>query len=414
MKKIKSALAYLCALALSLSLLVVPTSAAGDLFFLSLNDTLAVTSTQTTPVQYSGWVYVPVGAFSSRVTGVNFGIYYGFTNDDKNLVFYNLSGKTLTFDLEKGTATAVGGETPVPGKALRKNGTYYVPAYAVCRYFGLTYSFHTTEYGPLLRIKDGNAVLSDALFLNTAASLMRSRVNSLDNQTPSGGNNGNSNENLTPSDPVVPDVPDTPDPSVPSNGGGESSETGDASDPVAPEIQPGASPAPTFSLSLGIKAAAGADITPTLNALSGAGAGAVVFFPAESLAQSADQIRQAAGRGHKVGLIPKGDTPAQRLESVKAGSAQLAAILRQETWFVLASDQELTQAGYLCWTPGLSLSALTDATKTYNTLLESGKGRTGPLRLLVETQSASGILAGVLNQLAKDGDTFLAPRETRY
>ena len=41
---------------------------------------------------------------------------------------------------------------------------------------------------------------------------------------------------------------------------------------------------------------------------------AMVFFPAEEVNQCADQIRQAAGRGHKVGLIPTGNTPAQRLE----------------------------------------------------------------------------------------------------
>ncbi len=115
-------MALLCALAVSLSLLVVPSSAAGNLFFLSLNDTLPAQSAQTTPIQYSGWIYVPVNVFSSRVTGINFGIYYGFTDNDNNLVFYNLSGKTLTFDLQNGTATAVGGETPFRGTSCGRTG----------------------------------------------------------------------------------------------------------------------------------------------------------------------------------------------------------------------------------------------------------------------------------------------------
>ena len=131
-----------------------------------------------TPVQYSGWVYVPVNVFNSQSTGVNFGLYYGLTENNTKLVLYNLSGKTMTFDLQNGTATAVGGEAPVPGKVLRQNGVYYVPAYAVCRYFGLSYSFYSTDYGPLLRLKDGNAMLSDSLFLSSAASIMRSRINS--------------------------------------------------------------------------------------------------------------------------------------------------------------------------------------------------------------------------------------------
>ena len=144
MKRIKTIVSFLCAAALALTLLVMPSSASGGLFFLSLNDTLPAQSVQMTPVQYSGWVYVPVNVFNSQSTGVNFGLYYGLTENNTKLVLYNLSGKTMTFDLQNGTATAVGGEAPVPGKVLRQNGVYYVPAYAVCRYFGLSYSFYST------------------------------------------------------------------------------------------------------------------------------------------------------------------------------------------------------------------------------------------------------------------------------
>lgn len=396
MKKLKSALALLCALAVSLSLLVVPSSAAGNLFFLSLNDTLLAQSAQTTPIQYSGWIYVPVNVFSSRVTGINFGIYYGFTDNDNNLVFYNLSGKTLTFDLQNGTATAVGGETPVPGNVLRQNGLYYVPAYAICRYFGLSYSFYSTDYGPLLRIKDGNAVLSDSLFLSSAATIMRSRTNS-QSQTPNGSASSNNGGSVT----------------VPKPSGNTGSPTRPDT-PVAPEIPEDAEPAPKFSLYMGVRASAKTEITATLNALGSVGSSAVIFFPADELDQCTDQLRQAVGRGHKVGLIPTGDTPAQRLESAQKGSQQLAAILRQETWFVLGSDKELSEAGYLCWSPSLGLTSLQDATKTYETLVKAGDSQGAALRVLVNSQPASGVLAGVLSQLAKDGDTFLQARETRY
>lgn len=402
----RSALSFCCALALALALLVVPLSAAEDLFFLSLNDTLAPQSTQTTPIQSGGWIYVPATAFSSGVTGVNFGVYYGLVNNNEDLVFYNLSGKTLTFHLSSGTATALGDDPPVPSRVLRQNGAYYVPAYAVCRYFGLTYSFHSTEYGPLLRIKDGNAMLSDSLFLSSAASILRSRVNGLNqNQSPNGGQGGGQNGSGQggtvpgPETPVTPPAPQKP---------------ADPNEPVAPEIPDNAAPAPTFSLSLGVRASAGTDLTATLDAIASVGAGCVVFFPAGEVDRCADQVRQAAGRGHKVGLIPAGKTPEQRLASVEQGSRQLADILCQETWFVLGSDEELADAGYLCWAPGLTLTAVTDATQTYETLLSNGAGSSAPFRLLLDSQRAGGPLAGVLTQLQKDGDTFLAPRETRY
>ena len=226
----KKLIALLCtlALALVLPLLPGPATASGP-FFLGLNDTLVPNSAQTTPIQSGGWVYVPVTAFNSRVTGVNFGVYYGITENNESLIFYNLSGKNLTFNLVDGTATAEGADPPVPSKVLRRNGSYYVPAYAICQYFGLSYSFNTTEFGPLLRIKDGKAVLGDALFINSTASMMRSRYNAYQ-------------ASLTP--------------------------------PPEPE-----EPAPKFSLYVGVRGAAGSDMTTLLNGLANVRATALVFFP---------------------------------------------------------------------------------------------------------------------------------------
>lgn len=429
MKRIKTALSLVCALALTVTLLVVPSSASGNLFFLSVNDTLPAQSAQTTPIQHGGWVYVPVNVFSSRVTGINLGVYYGITENADSVVLYNLSGQTMTFDLANGTATTSSGEVPNPSRVVQQNGIYYVPAYAVCRYFGLTYSYYSTDYGPLLRIKDGNAVLSDALFLNSAESIMRSWSSSYaQGSSPSGGGSGSSsNGNGTTTLPGG-------DSGGNGSGGGSSSggnggtsggagsnsgtsaggDSGTNDTPIAPEIPEGADPAPTFPLTLGVRASAGVDITATLNALVRGGSTAVVFFPADQVAQCADQIRQAAGRGHKVGLIPTGDTGEEKVASADAGSQALAAVLRQETWFVLGWDEALAEAGYLCWTPGLTLGQVNSATAAYQTLVEAGDGRDTTLRVLVDSQQSGGALAGVLSQLVEDGDTILSPRETRY
>lgn len=368
MKKRLTALA--CTLALLLALLAGSTTATGGLFFLGLNDTLVPQSSQTTPIQSGGWVYVPVTAFNSRVTGVNFGVYYGFTENNESLIFYNLSGKNLTFNLTDGTATAVGADPPVPSKVIARGGIYYVPAYAVCRYFGLTYSFETTEYGPLLRIKDSKAVLGDALFINSTASMMRSRYNAY-------------LQSIEPPPTVV----------------------------VPPKEE---EEAPKFSLYVGVRAAAGSDLTAILNGLSNVRTTALVFFPAESVADCADQIRQAAGRGHRVGLIPGGDTPEARLASVEQASALVEKILRQEVWFVLGGDQVLTDAGYLCWSPGLNVAASGTATQLYDSVVDYGDGRSSAARILLDSRANGSALANVLAQLYRDGDTFLVPRETRY
>ena len=382
----KRLLTLACTLALVLSLMIVPASAS-ETFFLGINDTLPVGSTQITPIQYNGWVYVPMGVFNSRVTGVNLGVYCGLTDNDQSLVFYNLSGRTLTFDLVNGTATSDAGTSPVPSTTVRRNGTYYAPAYAICQYFGLSYNFHSTEYGPLLRIKDGNAVLSESLFLSSTASLMRNRSSAANNNTSNSTNPSNPGTTVQPQQPVVPE------------------------EPVIPERE---EPVPSFSLYLGVRAPSGADLTGTLNALAKVNATAVVFFPANTLAENTAQLRQAVARGHKVGLIPQGETAQDQLNSVAEGSRLLARILRQETWFVLSSDQAFTQAGYLCWSPGLVLSGNTKAATLYDNVVDYGSGRNSAGRVLLEGGGTSVNISAVLNRLSEDGDAFRAPRETRY
>ena len=167
----KKLISLLCALALAIALMALPASADEDLFFLALNDTLPAASSQITPIQTGGWIYVPASMFNNRVSGVNFGVYYGFTDNNESLIFYNLSGKTLTFDLVNNTASTSTGESVMPGRPVWRGSNCYVPAYAVCSFFGLSYSFYSTDYGSLLRIKDGNARLSDSAFLSSAESL---------------------------------------------------------------------------------------------------------------------------------------------------------------------------------------------------------------------------------------------------
>lgn len=385
--------AILCAAALCLGLLTLPASADDGLFFLSLNDTLPAQSAQITPIQSGGWIYVPASVFNNRVSGVNFGIYYGFTDNNAALTFYNLSGRTLTFDLNNNTASTSTGDAVMPGRVVWQNGICYVPAYALCHYYGLTYSYYTTDYGPLLRIKDGNAYLSDSMLISSDMSLMRSRYNayqaSLNTTTPS---------TSTAAQPTTPSTTTTPA-TRPSTG----ATTTPATTTQPAQDQP--EPVKTFSLYVGLQS--DGDITAALDALAAVNATAIVFFPTDSLAENADQIRQAAGRGHRVGLIPQGDTPAQRLASANEGSGVLARILRQETWFVLVSDKELADAGYLCWSPTVTVPS-SDA---YAAIAQSGVARSGASRVLASSNQS---LSSLWTQLNLDGDTFLAPRETQY
>lgn len=386
--------AVLCALALILGLCVSPVSADTKIFFLALNDALPAAESQVTPIQSGGWIYVPVTVFNSRVSGVNFGISYGFTENNQSLIVYNLSGKALTFDINTSTATGANGETIMPGRVLSSGGVIYIPAYPVCNYFGLSYSYLTSEYGPVLRIKDGNARLSDSAFLTSADSLMRARYNAANPApapTPSASNSQ----------------------SAPASSGKKTETAKPASGTQSQQTQPDEEETPeapkTFSLYIGIRA--GGDLTQALNAMDSIKSTAIVFFPAGSLEENASQLRQAVGRGHLIGLIPDGDTPEKRLASVLAGSDTVAKLLHQETWFVLSSEKEFTDAGFLTWMPTFTLPVSGSVDALYEAVYKSGSERSGTTRLLAGSDQP---LASLLSRLSRDGDTFLQPRETRY
>ena len=398
--------ALFCALVLVLGLFALPASADESLFFLALNDTLPAASSQITPIETGGWIYVPVTVFNNRVTGVNFGIYYGFTDNDTFLTFYNLSGKTLSFNINNNTATTSTGATVMPGRLVWRNGICYVPAYALCDFFGLTYSYCSTDYGPLLRIRDGNARLSDAAFLSSADSLMRSRYAAAQ---PAQADPTPAEESAAPASNPTPSAPAASSSSQkPSTTPSTKPASSTQSDDKTPEETQAPETDKTFSLYVGLKA--NGDMSAALDALASVNATAIVFFPADKLESNADQIRQAAGRGHRVGLAPVGDTPAQRLESAEEGSRALERILRQETWFVLATDQELANAGYLTWAPTATVPGGTDSDR-YTAVYNAATGRNGVTRLLAGSDQP---LAPLLRHFAQDGDTFLAPRETKF
>lgn len=385
----KKLVSFLCVAALVLGLSAVPSSASNELLFLSLNDTLPTLTAQTTPIQYNGWIYVPVNVFNSRLTTVNFGFYYGLTDNDTKLVFYNLSNQVLTFNLIDGTATSSTGSIPYPHQVLLQNGIYYVPAYAICRYFNLTYSYYSTNYGPLLRIKDSNAVLSDALFISSANDVMHSRLNSYRQGTTDSGTGTNGGTIYVP---------------IPS--------TGSSGSVTTPQTVFG--PVQTFPFYFAFQVQAASNLTSVLRVLSDNHITALFFFPADQIAQCADQIRQAAGAGQQIGILPSGSTSQEKLDSAAAARTLLTHVLHQQVRFVLGQDSLLTQEGYLCWSSDLALSFNRSASSLSDAMLQAAAKQSSPCRVLMHGTPSATIFSSTVKHLSDAGNTFLIPKETEY
>ncbi|MEG2097706.1 MAG: hypothetical protein RRY65_06025, partial [Pseudoflavonifractor sp.] len=163
-------LALICAGALLLGL--APAGAAEtEVIFLALNEQFMPLSTYAMPISANNSIYVPYSIFDSNVSGVD--LIVKVAADSKQVMLYTRQ-KYLQFDLASGTCTDKDGGTGYP-RALIRGGIIYLPASTVGSYFkadGLTYSYHATDYGPLIRFTTPSVILDNAQFLDVAPSAM--------------------------------------------------------------------------------------------------------------------------------------------------------------------------------------------------------------------------------------------------
>ena len=141
-------------------------------YFVAVDYDLMPLSQETMPFWSDGQLYVSHTAFSGSY-GSTLGISCSVNTARQVTVLFTLQN-ALFFDTGTGTTYDNQGNTYTE-TAIERNGYVFLPIRLVTSFFGLTYSYRQTETVPLIRIKSRSAVLSDELFIDAAASLMRSR-----------------------------------------------------------------------------------------------------------------------------------------------------------------------------------------------------------------------------------------------
>ena len=170
-KLLRRLLALICALALCLGLSG-PVSAAGDVYFSVVNDSMITLSDSTMPVWSGGVLYVPHSVFDgTNSTGIGFGLNFSY-NRDTGIASLFTTQQILTFDLNRGISYDYISGTPLKGRAILRNGRPYLPVGQVCSFFGLSYSVIAIPEGHIVRVKNSAVSLSDAAFVDAASNLI--------------------------------------------------------------------------------------------------------------------------------------------------------------------------------------------------------------------------------------------------
>ncbi len=362
--------AFFCALALLLAL-VLPALGVNDLptvYLLATNDKFCDLPGGALPTVSNGVVYVPYSVFDKNATGVDLGVYYGIglgQSRGTSITLYSRSGGMLIFEISMGTCRD-GKDTAMPFRAITINAVPYVPAAAVCSFFGLQYSFlPTNNRGTLIRISSADATMTDSQFLSTGAQAMTTRYN-----------NVLKNMNLP-----VPTASATPAPATSSTPGGAKSD-------VRVYLAVDASHADESLLSLFPE-----------------GVHILFLFSPDSLISQSGLIRKAVAAGHSVGLTVSGDH-SEALGQLDAANRLLSHIARIRTRLVYAPAElreTLSADGWLCWQPNVNESA------SYAILSLVDQARSDVRVQLPESLSTIG---RVLPQLREEGYDLRTPIET--
>ena len=385
-KLLRRLLALICALALCLGLSG-PVSAAGDVYFSVVNDSMITLSDSTMPVWSGGVLYVPHSVFDgTNSTGIGFGLNFSY-NRDTGIASLFTTQQILTFDLNRGISYDYISGTPLNGRAILRNGRPYLPVGQVCSFFGLSYSVIAIPEGHIVRVKNSAVSLSDAAFVDAASNLISRYLREYSQSQQS---------------------PPTPGIRPPTSSGTDA--------PLQEE------PEDTGNtlVYLGFRCDDTQGLAQVLDALDANNKTGVFFFPADGLEREDDLLYRILGSGHSVGLLAEGETAATTRRLLEKGSQTLERIGYVRTTLALVPDGQrsaLQEEGWVCWNETVNAvpaGSQTSASTHANAVIRKiGSQRNSAYLTLDAGTDSARVLPILLQRLGSRSYPISVPLETR-
>ena len=289
----RRAAALILCLLLVFQLSLPPARAAGDrVYFTAAGSYILPLSDNTMPFWSGGYVYIPSSIFTGKGREA-LGVSQVLDSGQEWMTLYSVR-KSLTYNFSDNCAMDNDGTVYYPGAILR-NGTVFVPASTVSRYFDLLYSVIEVEHGSLVWLRQSSYGLSDKLYADAARHPMNSVYSDYIRARESAG------------------------PGDGSHGGG-------ARPSDSPEDQEGLE---GKRIALCLKA--GSDAAVLTDALESYGAGAAFFFTPEEMERQGGTLRRLTALGQSVGILADATDPdrtvAEQLEAGNAGAGPPSGLL---------------------------------------------------------------------------------------
>ena len=284
----RRAAALLLSLLLVFQLSLPPARAAERVYFTAAGSYILPLSDNTMPFWSGGYVYIPSSIFTGKGREA-LGVSQVLDGGQEWMTLYSVR-KSLTYNLSDNCALDNDGTAYYPG-AIQRNGTIFVPASTVSRYFDLLYSVIEVEQGSMVWLRQQGYTASDKLYANAAQyqldTVYSDYIRAKESTPPKG------------SSPAAPVKPSTPD---------------NAEDPAA-ELD---------GKRIALCLAAGDNASALLDALESYDAGAAIFFTPEQMEAQGEVLRRMCAAGQSVGVLVDAADPERTVEEqLEAGNAAL-------------------------------------------------------------------------------------------
>lgn len=370
------------ALALALMLLVQPlllsVQAAPTVYFTAVNDYVLELSDETMPFWSGGYLYLPSTIFTGSV-GRQLGISYSRYVNRQTVILYSSDTHALIFDLANNTTKDNQGNAYAQ-KAILRNGVVFVPEPVITSFFGITCTRTSVSYGYLVRLKSGDAVLSDQQFAEAASYWMEERYGQYLKSHATEQGDGQS--------------------------GGDS--------------QPQTPAAQGKSVYLCLSGEDPQLVEEALDALERYGGQATFYCSLTFLEQQGDLLRRMGASGQGIGILAdSADGDATVEEQLERGNELLYRSACAKTRLVYVEDAsermltEVEQSGYCCLRADMDRTAYAlTSSASAETLLQRVSSRKGNVSVwLGESISGTGLRA-FLQKADQADDQCLAMTET--
>ena len=322
----RRAAALVLGLLLAFQLSLPPARAVDRVYFTAVSGYVLPLSDNTMPFWSGGYVYIASSIFTGAARE-SLGISQVYNSEQGRLVLYS-GGRSLTYNLSANCALDNDGAAYYPG-AIQRNGTVFVPANTVSRYFDLVYSVIEVKHGSLVWLRQPNYGVSDKLYADAAQYPMNSvyadYMRAKESAPPEGGGRG---------------------------GSGRPSSSG-TQDPAAGLVGK--------RIALCFEAGTGASLLA--DALEGYDAGAAFFFTPEEMERQGGTLRRLVARGQSVGVLADASDPDRTVaEQLEAGNAALfrATCGKTRLAYIRGGGSQALQAareaGFRCLQPDLDRS----------------------------------------------------------